>query len=71
MAKESTIRSMVVRIDERVNTIVNHIENEVKPLLRDTIKVAETVRWLKVGVLGVYGLFGTALSALAAYVYLH
>jgi hypothetical protein len=71
MADLNSIESMIIRIDERVNTIIDHIEKEVKPLLRDSIRIAETVRWLKIGVLGIYGLFGTALSALATYVYLH
>jgi hypothetical protein len=67
MKTHSTQIETLGRVDERIQAIHEYIINEIRPALKDLACVKESVRWLKAGVFGVYGLLGSALLALIAF----
>jgi hypothetical protein len=59
---------MLARMDERLTAVHEYIVNEIRPSIKELIGIKESVKWLKAGVFGVYGLLGSVLIGVTAYV---
>ncbi|MGD9724868.1 MAG: hypothetical protein AB7V39_00470 [Nitrospiraceae bacterium] len=72
MSKQPSVacitKDMLVRVDEKVAAVHEYIVNEIRPAIKELSGIKESIKWLKAGVFGVYGLFGSVLLAVVAYV---
>lgn len=59
---------MLVRVDEKIAAVHEYIVNEIRPSIKELIGMKESIKWLKAGVFGVYGLLGSFVLAAVAYI---
>lgn len=71
MAKKSDTDVVLHRLDERVSAVHEYIIQEIRPAVKEIVSLKETMWWLKAGVLGIYGMFGSTILAGIAYVMKH
>lgn len=68
MTMQNISDEMLARMDEKMAAIHEYIVNEIRPSIKELIGIKESIKWLKAGVFGVYGLLGSVLMAVVAYV---
>ena len=71
MVKKTESENVLTRLDERVGAVHEYIVNEIRPALKEIVSLKETMWWLKAGVLGIYGLFGSTIISGIAYLIKH
>ena len=59
----------LIRMEERMVAVHEYIVNEIRPAIKELTSMKETLRWTKAGVLGIYGIFGSLLLTLLAYIH--
>lgn len=50
--------AVMARIDERVTALHDYVTHDVKPMVEKLATLAETTKWLKLGVIGIYSSVG-------------